>query len=149
MNAKSIMAKEAHMNKSLLPLTKFGIVMSAVVPFVFALAQLFAPGLLDSFLWAPPFEPIPAVALRYIAASYLALTLGGAYTLQKNSWSTARGFLAVAGSYVAIAVIVSLVSAATPPGVPPILWLYVFLGIIYVALLPVAWRRESARASAA
>lgn len=137
------------MNKSLLPLTKFMIVMSAVVPFIFALAQLFAPGFVNSFLWPPPFEPIPAVSLLYTAAAYLALTLGGAYTLRQNDWSTARGFLAFAGPYVAIAVIVSLVSAATPPGVPPILWLYVFLGVIYVALSLVAWRQESARASAA
>jgi len=78
------------MDKSLLPLTRFVIAMSAIVPFVLGLGMFFAPAFVNRFLWPPPFEPVPAVVLRYQAVAYFALTLGGAYAFRQNDWGTAR-----------------------------------------------------------
>jgi hypothetical protein len=133
------------MNKPLLPLTKFIVTVSSVVPLLFVIAQLFAPGLVNSFIWPPPFEPVPVVVIRYVAMAYLSLTIGGLYALRQNNWDTARGYLAVAASYVALSLILSIFTALTPPGVPPIVWLYIFLAVIHGVVVVMVWRQESAR----
>jgi hypothetical protein len=136
------------MNKPLQPLTKLLVAASAIVPVVFSVFQLFLPDLANGLFWPPPFEPISVVGLRYYAAAYLALGVGGFYALRQNSWDVARGYLAFAGPYVAISLVFSVLTALTPPGVPAIVWLYVFLATLYVALFVVVWRQQGSRAAA-
>ena len=129
--------------KPLLPLTKFGVVVSGVVPFVFAMAMLLSPSLTNSVLWPPPFEPLSVPILRYTAAAYLSFTIGMVYVLAQNDWRIARSYLVVAGSYNALSILISLLTAVTPPGIPPIVWLYILLAFIYLAVLVLAWRQQS------
>jgi hypothetical protein len=44
-------------------------------------------------------------------------------------------------------VIITLLAALTPPGVPPVMWAYVALALLYLPALVWAWRQESAQAT--
>ena len=133
------------MTKPLQPLTRLLILASAVVPAIFAVGQLFLPDLVNSLLWPPPFEPIPAVTLRYLAMAYLALTARGFYAVIQNDSRVGLGYLAFAGPYVVLSLVLSIITAITPPGVPSIAWLYVFLAAIYTVIFVMVWRQESAQ----
>jgi hypothetical protein len=134
------------MSNSLLPITKLVLAVSAVTQFVFGLAMVFAPDLANSFLWPPPFDPWPVLTLRYQGVLFLAMSLGAASALRENDWRAGRVYLVIAGPYVALCVVLAILAAATPPGVPLIMWLYVFLSIIYLPLVAYVWRQESAAA---
>jgi lysylphosphatidylglycerol synthetase-like protein (DUF2156 family) len=133
------------MKTPLKPLTRFALIISGVVPAVFALIMIFAPGLLNSLLFPPPFEPLGRAIMLFTAASYLSLTTGMIYSLTQQDWRVARGFLAVTGSYNVLSIIVSLLLAVNPPGVPLIVWLYVVLALIYVTLLVICWRQQDSQ----
>lgn len=132
------------MNKSLLPLTRLVLATTAVVLAIFGLSWLVSPAFTNSFLSGAPFEPIPTFWLRYDAALYLALALGAAYAFRQNQWSAARVVLAITGPYIAANVVITLASALTT-GVPLIFWAYFVLAIIYLPLVIIIWRQESAR----
>lgn len=129
----------------LLPFTRLVLGVSAVVQLVFGLADLFAKPLVDAFLWPPPLEPWPLLALQFNGALYVACALGAAYALRQDTWVAARTFLLIGGSYNAFSIALALLAAATPPGIPPIVWLYLVLALIYVPAVAYAWRREAAR----
>ena len=135
------------MNKPLLPLTKLVLTVSAIVLTVFGLELLFAPRSIHNITWPPPFEPIPAVWMHYDGVTWIALALGALYSLRQNNWLTARTYLVIAGPMVAMQVIVTVITALIPPGVPAIVWLYFLLAIIYLPIVFVVWRQESARFS--
>jgi len=122
--------------------------MSGFVPLVFGIAMAFAPGFVNHFLWPPPLDPVPRPTLLFLAASYFALTTGGAWALRRDDWRTASGFLAFAVPYVALSIVAALITAAIR-GAPAILWLYVALACVYVPLAAVVWARESRRAAMA
>lgn len=133
------------MNKSLLPLTRLVLIVTTVVLFVFGLSWLVAPGFVNSVLWPPPFQPIPPLWLRYDAALYLALSAGGAFTLRQNTWIAARTYLGITGPYIAFNIVLTLVAAATPPGVPPVMWAYLALAVVYLPTVVWVWLKEMAR----
>lgn len=133
---------------SLQPLTRLVLAVSAIVQTIFGLADLLAKPLVDAILWPPPLEPWPALALQYNGALYLACALGAAYALRQDSWVAARTYLAIAGPYNVLSIILALLAAMTPPGIPLMLWVYVLLALIYVPLVAVVWRRESSRVPA-
>ena len=133
------------MNKSLLPLTRLVLVVTIVVLFVFGLSWLVAPGFVNTVLWPPPFQPIPPLWLRYDAALYLALSAGGAYTLRQNNWIAARTNLAITGPYVTFNIILTLLAAATSPGVPPVMWAYLALAVVYAPTVVWVWLKETGR----
>lgn len=133
------------MNKSLLPLTRLVLVVTTVVLFAFGLSWLVAPGFVNSVLWPPPFQPIPPLWLRYDAALYLALSVGGAYALRQNTWVAARTYLGITGPYIAFNIVLTLVAAATPPGVLPVMWAYLALAIVYLPTVVWVWLKEMAR----
>ncbi len=137
------------MNNSLLPWTKVVLAVSAIVQLVVALIALFdafvGPNAIQNFFWPPPFEPWPTPIRFYNAALYLAMSLVAAYALLQNTWSIARTYLAIAGLYVALSVVASIVMALRPPGVPTIVWLYVLLAILYLPQVVWVWRQQSAR----
>ena len=135
------------MNKPLLPLTRLVLTVSAIVLTVFGLELLFAPRSIHNITWPPPFEPVPPVWMHYDGATWIALAVGALYSLRQNNWLTARTYLVIAGLMVALQVIVTVITAITPPGVPAIVWLYFLLAIIYLPIVFVVWRQESARLS--
>jgi len=53
--------------------------------------------------------------------------------------------LAIAGPFVAGSVILTLLAAVTPPGIPLILWIYILLALLYTPQVVWVWRKESAR----
>jgi hypothetical protein len=134
------------MKISLLPITKFAVLVSGVVPFVFAMVSILSPALTHRLFWPPPLEPMPLPVLRFTAASYLGFTAGMAYVLVRNDWRVASAYLVTAGTYNALSVVVALWTALTPPGVPLIMWLYVVLALIYLGVLVIAWRQQTASA---
>jgi hypothetical protein len=134
------------MNSSLLPLTKVVLGVTAVVMFLFGLSWLVAPGFVNSVLWPPPFQPIPPLWLRYDAALYLTMSFGAVYALRQNSWVAARTYLAITGPYIVLNVIITLVAAVTPPGVPLVMWAYLVVAFLYVPAVVWVWRQETARA---
>ena len=131
----------------LLPLTKLVLAVSAVVQLIFGAADLFAKPLVDTLLWPPPLEPWPVVALQYNGALYLASALGAAYALRQDSWVAARTYLAIAGPYNALSIVLALLAATAPRGIPLIMWVYVVLAVIYVPLVAFVWTRESRASS--
>jgi hypothetical protein len=134
--------------RPLLPQTRFVVAMSALVPAVFSLPMLFAPDFWNDHVLPQPFDPTPRVILGYIAGAYLALTIAGVYVLWRNDWPTARGYLAYSATYNALAIVVSVIAAATGDGAPGRVWLYVALAVAYVALTTALWRRQEAAVEA-
>jgi hypothetical protein len=56
-------------------------------------------------------------------------------------------YLAINGPFVAISVVLTLLAARTPPGLPLILQLYIVLALLYTPQVLWVWRQESARAT--
>jgi len=136
-------AKENKMNNMLSPLTKFLILISGLVPLIFGVAMFFAPGLVNSIVLYID-DSVPPLVLRYNALSYFALTIGAGYALSRNNWQTASGYLAGAGSYVILSLLLSILAILTTP-VRTILYLYVTLALIYTVIFIIVWRQETAR----
>ena len=137
------------MNQPLLPFTKIVLVISTVVQLVFGVLAVFTPALMNAVFLPPPLEPSGVLVYHYFGGLYLANSLGAAYALYQNNWIAARTYLAISGPFIALSVIFTVLAALTPPGVPPIVWLYVLLSVIYLPSVAWAWRQESARASQA
>lgn len=135
------------MNKSLMPFTKLVLAVSALTQTIFGLEGILTPELVRSLTWPPPFEPIPSLWLRYDGATFIAMALGAAFAFRQNNWLTARTYLVIAGPMVLMQIILTVLASLTPPGVPPIGWLYLLLAIIYVPAVIYVWRKESARAT--
>ena len=127
----------------LLSLTKLVLGVSAVVQLVMALAAFVAPDLTRTLL--SPSQQSPTIAIQYVGAFYLAGALAAAYALRQDNWIAARTYLAYAGPFVALAVVVTLINAPASSGVQPISWLYVLLSLIYLPVVVWVWRQESAR----
>lgn len=133
------------MNTSLLPWTKIVLVVSAVVQLVFGLLAVLSPSLMNSVFLPPPLEPSGVLVYHYFGGLYLANSLGAMFALYQNNWIAARTYLAISGPFIALSVIFTLLAAVTLPGVPSIVWLYVFLSIIYLPSVLRAWQQESRR----
>ena len=131
------------MNKSLLPLTKLVLIGTALTLTVFAIIEIFVPSLIRSFLWPLPFEPVPDAWLRYNALTNIGLVAASVYILRQNDWTAARPYLLSTWILNALDIVYSVLFAITSP-VPAILWLYVGLAVIYVVMILVAWRQQSA-----
>jgi hypothetical protein len=133
-------------NQTLYPLTRLALIISAVVLFAFAALWLAATGFYHQYLWPAPFEPQPDLWLRYDAAVYLALSLGGVYALRQNHWTAARTYLAITETYIVLNLVISLLAVVTPPGAPVVIWLYIVLAVGYVPMVAIAWTRQSSKA---
>lgn len=133
------------MNNSLLPWTRIVLVVSTVIQLIFGLLAVFVPALMNSVFLPPPLEPSGVLVYHYFGGLYLANSLGAAYALSQNNWIAARTYLAISGPFIALSVIFTILAAVTPPGVPSIVWLYVFLSVLYLPAVLWAWRQESAR----
>jgi hypothetical protein len=110
-----------------------------------AVVALFLPQLIHQYLWPPPLEQVPDLWLRFDGAVDLALACGGIYALLQNSWTAGRTFLFTSGGYVAFLFVATLIFLLTVPDQPLVLWLYILLAFLYLPLILVAWRQESAR----
>jgi hypothetical protein len=130
---------------SLLPFTRLVLGVSALVQTIFGLADLFAKPVVDALLWPAPLEPWPTLGLQYNGALYLACALGAAYALRQDHWVAARTYFAIAGPYNALSIVLAVLAAASSPGIPPILWVYVVLALIYVPAVAFVWSREAPR----
>src|SRR5262245_22986289 len=115
------------MNQRLLPLTRLVLGVSAATQLIFGLAGLAAPAFVRMFLYLPPLEPTPILAIQYFGAFYLASCLGAMLALRENTWSAARTYLIIAGPFVALSLILTFLAAITPPGVPLVMWAYMAL----------------------
>jgi uncharacterized protein YjeT (DUF2065 family) len=130
------------------PITRLVLAVSAVVQLVMGVVAFFAPALARSLLSTQQFAP--DLALQYIGALYLGNCLAAIYAYRQDNWVAARTYLASAGSFVAIALLLTLAFALTTArGVAPITWIYVLLSIAYLPLLAWVWRQESGRGATA
>jgi hypothetical protein len=130
------------MNKPLLPLTKLILIATALTLTAFTIIEIFIPGLVRSFLWPLPFEPVPDAWLRYNAMTNIGLVAASLYILNQNDWTAARPYVLSTLVLNAFDIICSLLLAISGP-VPAILWLYVLLALIYVPAIILAWRQQS------
>ena len=134
---------------SLLPFTRLVLIVSAVVQLVFGIIGEFSISLLNGLVWTAPLPPWPPEVAHYAFINYLGGAVAAAYALYQGSWPGARVYFAYSFSYIVLSVFVTILAAATPPGIPLIMWLYVFLSVLYLPAVVWAWRQESARTSAA
>ena len=140
MTASMSAAKE-----SLMTWTKVVLATSAVVQFVFGAAALLSSSLWNSVFMPAPLTPSqPALLLQYFGWLFLTNCFGAAYAFRQDNWIAARMYLAIAGPFVAGSVVLTLLAAVTPPGIPLILWLYIVLALLYVPQVIWVWRQESA-----
>ena len=138
------------MKDSLLMWTKVVLATSAVVQFVFGAAALFSRSVWNGFFMPAPLEPSsPTLLLQYFGLLFLANSFGAAYALRQNNWIAARLYLAIAGPFVAISIVLTLLAAFTPPGIPLVLWLYIVLALLYAPQVVWVWRQESLHAQEA
>jgi len=134
---------------SLLPFTRLVLIVSAVVQLVFGIIGEFSISLLNGLVWTAPLPPWPPEVAHFAFINYLGGAVAAAFALYQGSWPGARVYFAYSFSYIVLSVFYTILTAATPPGVPPIMWLYVFLSVLYLPAVVWAWRQESARTSAA
>jgi hypothetical protein len=130
------------MKSTLLPITRLALYATGIVPAIFALIMIFAPSLHNSLVFPPPFDPMGGAIRLFTAASYLAFTVGMLVALSRNEWRVAYGVLAVSGSYNLFSLVAGLVLAFTQPGIPPIVWLYNLLAVIYIVVVGMAFRQQ-------
>ena len=130
----------------LLTWTKVVLGISAVVQFIFGAGALFSQSLWNSFFMPAPLQPsTPLLLLQYFGAIFLANAIGAAYAYWQNTWPAARTYLLMAGLFVGASIVLTLMTALTPPGIPLILWLYIVLAITYVPQVVWVWMQEAAR----
>lgn len=129
---------------SLLPFTKLVLVVSSVVQLVFGLVGVFFLDLWNGLLWTAPLQAWPPEVALFAFVNYLGGALAAAYALRQGSWPGARVYFVYSFSYVSLSLVVALITAVDP-GVPLIMWLYVFLSVLYLPAVAWAWRQESAR----
>ena len=79
---------------------------------------------------------------NFAAINYLGTVIAAVYALYQGSWTGARVYFAFSFPYNAKAIIVAPVTAATS-GVPPIMWLYVLLAVLYLPTVAFVWKRQS------
>lgn len=127
---------------SLLPFTRLVLIVSVVVQLVFGLIGEFSISLLNGFLWTAPLPPWPPEVAHYAFINYLGGAIAAAYALYQDNWSGARVYLAYSFSYIAIGLVVNIITAMSS-GVPPIIWLYVLLSVLYLPAVAFAWLRQS------
>ena len=54
-------------------------------------------------------------------------------------------YLAINGPFVALSILVTVLAALTPPGIPLILYIYILLALLYTPQVVWVWYQESAR----
>ena len=128
---------------SLLPFTKLVLVVSAAVQLIFGVVGEFFTNLFNSFFWTAPLNAWPIDIAHFAFLNYLATGIAALYALKQGSWQGARVYFAFSLSYITFSVIVTVL-AATSSGVPPIMWLYVLLSVIYLPAVVWAWQKQSA-----
>ena len=134
------------MKHTLMRWTKVVLATSAVVQFVFGAAALFSQSLWNSLFMPPPLPPSgPPLLLQYFGLLFLTNSLGAAYALIQDNWIAARMYLAVNGPFVALSILLTILAALTPPGIPLILQGYILLALLYTPQVVWVWRQESAR----
>ena len=127
---------------TLLPFTKFVLVVSAVVQLIFAVIGLFLTDLWNNLIWSAPLTPWPKEVASMAFLSYVATAAAAAYALYQGNWSGARVFLVFGFVYNLLSVITVFI-IATSISVPPIMWVLVALGIIYLPVVAYIWQRQS------
>lgn len=127
---------------SLLPFTRLVLIVSVVVQLVFGIIGEFFISLLNGVLWTAPLPPWPPEVAHYAFINYLGGAVAAAYALYQDSWSGARVYFAYSFSYIAMGLVVNIITAINP-GVPPIIWLYVLLSVLYLPAVAFAWFRQS------
>ena len=134
------------MKQPLLRWTKVVLATSAVVQFIFGAAALFSQSLWNSLFMPLPLPPSgPPLLLQFFGLLFLTNSLGAAYALIQDNWIAARMYLAINGPFVALSILVTILAALTPPGIPLILYLYILLALLYTPQVVWVWRQESAR----
>lgn len=129
---------------SLLPFTKLVLVVSAVVQLLFAVVGLFFPDLWNSLLWTAPLPNWAPENIRFAALNYVGTGLAALYALSQGTWASARTYFAFAVPYILFSVILAVITALNL-GVPPIMWLYVLLSVIYLPVVVYVWLSQSRR----
>jgi hypothetical protein len=134
------------MTQPLMRWTKVVLATSAVVQFIFGAAALFSQSLWNSVFMPTPLPPSgPPLLLQYFGLLFLTNSLGAAYALLQDNWIAARLYLVINGPFVALSILVTILAAFTPPGIPVILQGYILLALLYTPQVVWVWRRESAR----
>jgi hypothetical protein len=138
------MMKNVSSQGSLLPFTRLVLIVSAVVQLLFGLIGEFSIGLWNGLFWTAPLAPWPPEVAHFAFLNYLGGAVAAAYAVYQDSWPGARVYFAYSASYIAMSMIVSIMTAVTI-GVPLIIWLYVLLSVLYLPAVIWAWRQEAAR----
>jgi hypothetical protein len=132
----------AREEQPLLPFTRLVLVVSAAVQFIFGIVGLFFVEALNEVFWRPPLPPWPPEVAHYAFLNYVATGIAAVYALRQGSWSGAKVYFAFAFSYIAMGLVVNVLTAIDP-GVPAIMWGYVALSVIYLPVVAIAWRRQT------
>lgn len=131
---------------SLMTWTKVVLIISIVTQFAFGAGALFSTSLWNSFFMPEPLQPSqPLLLLQYFGALFLANCIGAAFAYFKGTWAHASVYLLIAGLFVGASVVLTLMAALTAPGIPLILWLYLFLAVTYLPQVVYVWLQETAR----
>jgi hypothetical protein len=131
---------------SLMPFTKLVLAVSGIVQLLFAVVGLFLPELWNSVFWTTPLPSWAPENIRFAALNYVGAGIAALFALRQGTWATASTYFAFAAPYIILSVILALISSINP-GVPPIMWLYVLLSIIYLPCVVYVWISQTRRNS--
>ena len=136
------MAQRDRTDDPLLPFTKLVLGVSAAVQLLFGVVGLFAVDLWNDLFWSDPLPPWPDEVARFAFLNYLATGIAALFALRQGTWRGAKVYFAFSFPYIVMSLIVALWTAVDP-GVPPIMWAYVALSVIYLPAVAYAWIRQS------
>ena len=129
-------------DEPLLPFTKLVLGVSAAVQLLFGVVGLFALDLWNDVFWTDPLPPWPDEVARFAFLNYVATGIAAVFALRQDRWSGARVYLVFSYTYIVMSLVVAILTAIEP-GVPPIMWGYVALSVIYLPAVAYAWVRQS------
>jgi hypothetical protein len=70
---------------------------------------------------------------------------GKPFSSYQNTCVAARTYLAITGPYIAMNIVLTLIAAVSPPGVPPVMWAYLVVALLYLPMVVWVWLRERAQ----
>ena len=118
--------------------TKLVLIVSALVQLFFGIVGFFFTDVWNSIFWSAPLPAWPEPVADFAFLNYLATGISALFALYQGTWDGAKVYFAFSFPYIVFSMLLSVVIGATT-GVPPILWAYVTLSVLYLPAIVSAW----------
>lgn len=121
--------------------TRFLLLLWPLIAVPASLLLVLWDGFANTVVWPAPLEPIPRVHAGFAAAFGLGTGLASLAALQAGRWDAARPLMVFYLGYAVVAEI-SAIRQLLAGAIPLQIWLYIALGLVFIALSGLALQRQ-------